>query len=400
MFEYKQTPVDWIKNIPLQWNYKKVREIFEERRTKVSDKDYSALSVSKAGVTPQLETAAKSDNGDNRKLVKVGDFVINSRSDRKGSSGISDYEGSVSLIYTVLRCVTGENLKFLHYLLRSVPFTEEFYRNGKGLVADLWTTNYDKLKNIFLPVPPLDEQEKIVRYLDKKTSDMTKFIDAKKKQVELLKELKRSIISDAVTNGLYNDSSQWQKIKLKYVVDNISKKKNYTGGNYIGMENIESWTGKIIVSDIKDENDVDSVLNSFDNRFILFGKLRPYLAKVAVPNFSGQCSTELLTLLPHGDIHKKFLFYLMISKNFIDLVDSSTYGTKMPRANWNFIGNIKISVPSLWIQKEIADYLDVECAKIENLIEAIQKEISLVEELRKSLISEVVTGKIDVRELI
>ena len=76
---------------------KKVREIFIERRTKVSDKDYAPLSVSKAGIVPQLDTAVRTDNGDNRKLVKVGDFVINSRSDRKGSSGISSYEGSVSL---------------------------------------------------------------------------------------------------------------------------------------------------------------------------------------------------------------------------------------------------------------------------------------------------------------
>jgi len=240
MFEYKTTPADWIKQISAHWNFKLVREIFEERKTKVSDKIYPPLSVSKAGVVPQLETAAKTDNGDNRKLVKIGDFVINSRSDRKGSSGISDYEGSVSLIYTVLKPAANVNKKFLHYLLRSVPFTEEYYRNGKGLVADLWTTNYDKFRNIPLPVPPLDEQEKIVRYLDKKTAQISTFLDAKKKEVSLLDEFKRSIIAETVTKGLHGDSSHWQKIRLKYLVDNISGKKNYLGGNYVGLENIES----------------------------------------------------------------------------------------------------------------------------------------------------------------
>jgi type I restriction enzyme S subunit len=82
--KYKKTKAAWIDSIPFHWESRKVRELFIERKTKVSDKDYAPLSVSKAGIVPQLDTAVKTDNGDNRKLVKVGDFVINSRSDRKG----------------------------------------------------------------------------------------------------------------------------------------------------------------------------------------------------------------------------------------------------------------------------------------------------------------------------
>ena len=114
----------------MHWNCKFVKDIFNERKTKVSDKIYPPLSVSNAGVVPQMEFAAKTDNGDNRKLVKVGDFVIHSCSDRKDSSGIFDYEGSVSLIYVVLQSIANVNKKFLHYLLRSVHFTEEYHRNG------------------------------------------------------------------------------------------------------------------------------------------------------------------------------------------------------------------------------------------------------------------------------
>lgn len=82
--EYKYTDALWLKQIPITWKQRKAREIFIERKTKVSDKDYAPLSVSKAGIVPQLDTAVKTDNGDNRRLVKAGDFVINSRSDRKG----------------------------------------------------------------------------------------------------------------------------------------------------------------------------------------------------------------------------------------------------------------------------------------------------------------------------
>ena len=149
----KQTNIKWIKQIPQHWEMKKIRSLFSERKEKVSDKEWEALSVSKQGITRQLESAVKTDNGDNRKKVCCGDFVVNSRSDRKGSCGFSDYDGSVSLISIVLkpRNIIG---KYYHYLLRSNDYIEEFYRNGRGIVADLWTTRYSEMKNIELPFPP------------------------------------------------------------------------------------------------------------------------------------------------------------------------------------------------------------------------------------------------------
>ena len=196
--KYKKTKAAWIDSIPFHWESRKVREIFMERKTKVSDKDQAPLSVSKAGIVPQLDTAVKTDNGDNRKLVKVGDFVINSRSDRKGSSGVSPLNGSVSLINIVLKPITNENLRYLHYLLKCVPFTEEYYRNGRGLVADLWTTRYTELKNIFLPITPREEQDQIVQFLDWKTSETSHFIHEKKREIRRLQELKISIINGIV----------------------------------------------------------------------------------------------------------------------------------------------------------------------------------------------------------
>ena len=166
----------WFGNIPENWEAVKMRNIFMERSIKVSDKDYPALSVGYMGVVPQLETAAKTDNGDNRKLIRKGDFAINSRSDRKGAGGISRYDGSASLIITVLKPHEDINGNFYHYLLRSHYFSEEFYRNGHGLVADLWTTNWDNMRNIYVPVPPLSEQNQIVRFLDYKVSRIDKLI--------------------------------------------------------------------------------------------------------------------------------------------------------------------------------------------------------------------------------
>ena len=100
---YKDSGVTWLGKVPEHWEINRLARDFEERRIRVSDKDYPALSVSKQGVVPQMESVAKTDDGDNRRLVCKGDIAINSRSDRKGSSGLVDRDGSVSLIITVLR---------------------------------------------------------------------------------------------------------------------------------------------------------------------------------------------------------------------------------------------------------------------------------------------------------
>ncbi len=151
--EYKNSGLEWLGDLPAHWRVKRLGQFFEERREKVSDKDFPALSVTKKGIVPQLENAAKTDAGDNRKLVLTNDFVINSRSDRKGSSGISPHDGSVSLISIVMK-PKGINPGFVHHLLRSYPFQEEFYRYGKGIVADLWSTNSSEMKNILIPDIP------------------------------------------------------------------------------------------------------------------------------------------------------------------------------------------------------------------------------------------------------
>ena len=107
-----------INNTPNYWKLEKLGQLFNERKEKVSDKDYSPLSVAKHGIVPQMANVAKSDDGDNRKKVLIGDFVINSRSDRRGSSGLSIYNGSVSLINIVLEPRHGYP-KFIHHLLKS-----------------------------------------------------------------------------------------------------------------------------------------------------------------------------------------------------------------------------------------------------------------------------------------
>ena len=198
----KDSGVPWIGMIPEHWEVSKINSLFKERREKVSDKVFSPLSVSKQGITPQLETAVKTDNGDNRKKVCKGDFVVNSRSDRKGSCGISPYTGSVSLINIVLQPRADIEGQYFHYLFRSSNYIEEFYRIGRGIVADLWTTRYSEMRNILVPLPPLDEQRAIVAYIDDKCAKVNSLIADIQAEISYLKEYKQRLIADCVTGQI------------------------------------------------------------------------------------------------------------------------------------------------------------------------------------------------------
>lgn len=195
----KDSKTEWIGHIPEHWEIKRIDNAFQERSVKVSDADYPALSVTKNGVVPQLDNVAKTMHNDNRKLVKSGDYVINSRSDRRGSSGLALQDGSVSVINIVLQPKKDFFGKYLHHLFRSYYFIEEFYRNGKGIVDDLMSTKYSLMRTIDFPIPPYKEQIEIASYLDEKTLKIDSIVKAISKKIEMLKEFRKTLINDVVT---------------------------------------------------------------------------------------------------------------------------------------------------------------------------------------------------------
>ena len=198
----KDSGIDWIGQIPEHWEIKRLGSLFQQRTEKVSDKVYMPLSVTKNGIVPQLADAVKTNNGDNRKLVRAGDFVINSRSDRKGSSGLSRLQGSVAVINLVLKPTLVLDDMYTHYLLRCNQFVEEYYRNGRGIVSDLWTTIFSDMKTIWLPVPPKSEQQSIVQYLNELTDNFSQLINSTEKQVSLLQEYRTRLVADVVTGQI------------------------------------------------------------------------------------------------------------------------------------------------------------------------------------------------------
>lgn len=152
--------------------------------------------MTKRGIVPQLDTVAKSEaGGDSRKKVLSGDFVINSRSDRKQSCGVSNYDGSVSLINIVLKPKSSILPKYAHYILKNYAFAEEFFKWGHGIAMDLWTTNYINTKKIMIPVPPIEVQTRISALLEALDS----LIEKREAELEQLKEYASTITYEAIT---------------------------------------------------------------------------------------------------------------------------------------------------------------------------------------------------------
>ena len=407
----------WFDVVPDSWRALKMRGVFSERNTKVSDKDYPALSVGKMGVVPQLDTAVKTDNGDNRKLICKGDFAINSRSDRKGSSGISQYDGSASLIITVLKPHRSLNGRFYHYLLRGHYFAEEFYRNGHGLVSDLWTTKWDEMRNIYIPVPPREEQDQIVRYLDWQVSKINKLIHGYQRQIKLMEERRQTVIDRAVTKGVRQGRqmhsiqanwmgdipADWKMIPSKRLFLESKERKHpddkpATASQKYGIilqeDYMKSENKRIVIA----TQGLDDWKHVEPDNFVI--SLRSFQGGIERSEIFGCVTWHYIVLLPQKYVVPRYFKWLLKSKSYIKALQGTSEfirdGQDLRYSNF-----VKVDLPLIPAseQEEIADYIEQETAKIDRAIPVLEKEIELLKEYRTRLISDVVTGQMDVRNV-
>ena len=407
--EMKDSGADWIGKIPATWDISKIGTLYTQRNEKVSDKDYPPLSVTMKGILPQLATAAKTDDGDNRKLVRVGDFAINSRSDRRGSCGISPYDGSVSLINTILIPRKKMHPGYYDWLFHTTLFADEFYKWGHGIVDDLWTTRWQEMKRILVPVPPYETQSVIAAYLDTQCAKIDEIIAQAKASIEDYKQWKASIIYEAVTKGLDPNvemkesgipcvdeiPKSWTVTrfgKIATVKSNLVNPKDYQSYKQISPENIEKGSGVLLDCGTVEESGVISGNHLFYKGQILYSKIRPTLNKVIIAPFDGLCSADMYPI--DTDHCSRFILYLMLSAYFNEQVALVTGNrVKMPKINQNELSQIMVAIPSGTEEQQIAKYLNSSCSQIDVLIKEKQSLLDDLESYKKSLIYEIVTGK-------
>ena len=422
----KDSGIEWIGEIPEGWRLEQIGQLYTERKQKVSDRDFPPLSVTMKGILPQLSTAAKTDAHDDRKLVKKGDFAINSRSDRRGSCGISPFDGSVSLINTILCPRNQMNPSYYNWLFHTTLFSDEFYRWGHGIVDDLWTTNWQDMKKISVPVPELPEQTAIVAYLDRQCAHIDNIIEKTKASIEEYKKLKQAVITKAVTKGVRGDRpmkdsgiewigeipEEWEILKVRYIgtlQNGISKGSEFFGDGFpfVSYGDIyKNYSLPSEVSGLVQTSDDERNLYSVQKGDIFFTRTSETIEEVGfssvcfktIPNatFAGfvirlrpykvneSVLTEYAKYYFRGEQIRRYLVKEM------NLVTRASLGQGLLNA-------MTVLIPQKQEQQEIAAYLDKKCAEIDAIITKKQQFITEMESYKKSLIFECVTGKREVQ---
>jgi len=413
MRDMKDSGAEWIGKYPVSWNIQTIGSLFKVRNEKVNDTDYPPLSVTKGGIVPQMENVAKSDANDNRKMVLADDFVINSRSDRKQSCGVSPLEGSVSLINTVLYPAKGAPVvpMYLNYLLKNYGFAEEFYRWGHGIVADLWTTRWQEMKSILLPMPSREEQQQIIKILDKKMTDIDKLITNVQNQIEKLKAYKQSVITEVVTKGLdlsvpMKDSgvewigdipAHWDVVKTGRLFKE-NNRKPFGDDTPLSLSQVD---GLIATDDMKESSLKTSTYDNWKRvelGDLVLNRFKAHLGVLFAATLTGIVSFHYGVYEARQPLVSKFYEYLYHADQYRAILGNASNGMVVGLqnlSNLNFYSTYSL-YPPYEEQEEIVSYLDEKCSQINRIISIKQEKIEKLEQYKCSLIYEYVTGKKEV----
>lgn len=414
MREMKDSGIEWVGAIPQDWQLSKIGSLYTQRNEKVSDKDYQPLSVTMQGILPQLATAAKTDDGDNRKLVRVGDFAINSRSDRRGSCGISPLDGSVSLINIILTPRTAMHPGYYNWLFHTTLFADEFYKWGHGIVADLWTTRWQEMKSITVPVPEYAEQERIAAFLDAECAEIDAVLEKTRASIEEYKKLKQAVITQAVTKGIRGDRpmkdsgiewigdipAEWDVIRNAFL---YKEKSRLPEENAVSLS-LSQVDGLIATDDMKERSLKTSTYDGWKQvrtNDLVLNRFKGHLGVLFAANIEGMVSFHYGVYEPLRQFDSKFFEYLYHSDAYKAILGLKSNGMTIGLqnlSNQNFYSVYSLYPPEEE-QQEIIQYLDDKCSSIDALIVQKQEHFTEIENYKKSLIYEYVTGKKEVHPL-
>lgn len=417
---YKDSGVEWIGEIPKEWNTCRLKNLLQERKEKnlPVKTDFILSLTNREGVIPYSE---KGDKGNKAKedltgyfLAYPGDIVLNSMNVVIGSVGLSKYFGAVSPVYYMLRPRNErDDVRFYNYLFQAPILQNELKGLGNGIMEIRMRIPMSKLNDVVLPSVDAESQKRIADYLDIKTAEIDNQISQTQKTIEFLEEYRKSVISEAVTKGLdlnapMKDSgvewigktpNAWDLIKTKYLFAIKKRIVGYEGPdvlsitqNGIKKKDTKSGEGQLAqnYSNYQWVYPGDFAMNHMD---LLTGW-------VDCSKYEGVTSPDYRVFVPVSElVDRRFYTYLFqhcySGKVFYGLGQGvSNLGRwRMPADEFK---NFVLPVPTIVEQKEIANYLDVKTAEIDSLIEKKKQLIEKFQEYRKSLISEAVTGKFKV----
>ena len=399
---------EWYGELPGHWEVQRIKVLFSLRDERNFEplSDVCLLSLYTAiGVKPNKEIERKTGNravtADNYKKVYVNDIVVNIILCWQGAVGVSKWDGVTSPAYDVYKAKSDTvNVDYFNYLFRLPHFSGECYKAGRGIMAMRWRTYSDQFTAITVPLPPRSEQDQIVRYLDWKISQINRLINAKRRQIGLLQEKKRAVVNEAVTRG----GEGWQERKIKHIFS-IKNGATPESGKSEYWDGDIKWITPVDLSKVKTY--VDSSLRTITElgysscATTLLPANSLVLATRAPIGNVRICGDSLCTnqgckgLVPlDRDVNAKFYYYLLSAKE--TQLQALGDGTTFSELSTIKLANVHMLCPSHDEQQAIVTHLDGQCERIDKLISKVNAEITLLHEYRTRLISDVVTGKVDV----
>lgn len=418
--KYKDSGVKWLGEIPSHWEVVKSKYLWKESFAVSDSGREKLLSVSQYdGVTP-TKSDSRSESLKGYKIVSKNDLVINIMLAWMGGLGVSKYEGIVSPAYCIYKLCDSSNPRFLHFLYKTPLYLAEFARRSSGVIPSRWRMYTDDFGQVLSLLPPRKEQDAIVSYLDSVTSKIDEAIAQQQKMIDLLNERKQIIINDAVTKGLdpkakMKDSGidwigqipeQWEVKKLKYCSKTNS---GSTPRVILGKENPSSNIKWVRTTDLNNNIIYDTSeylslveMNSASCPMLpkntvlisMYGGAGSF-GKLGILGMDATINQAICSINCFDFVLPQYMFYYLqaIHPIWMKLAASSR---KDPNLNQEVIKNISVVLPPKKVQHQIVEYIDKQVEKIDQILNNVNDQITLLQERKQIIINDVVTGKVKV----
>lgn len=402
--EYKDSGAQWLGKIPKHWDVIKAKYLWNEVFSFSENGSENLLSVSQYEGVTQAKNESRSESLKGYKKVAKDNLVINIMLAWMGGLGVSEYNGIVSPAYCVYRLKKAANPKFMHYLYKTPMYLAEFARHSTGVIPSRWRMYTDDFGQVLTLIPPIDEQDKIVSYLDKVTSKIDEAIVQQQKMIDLLNERKQIIINNAVTKGLNPDApmkdsgvdwigeipEHWELKQYRHLFHNLDYLRKPITADLRSRNNplYDYYGASGIIDKIDHFNIEDKVLLIAEDGANLLLRNLPLIYK-AEGRFWVNNHAHILK--PIKDDYD-FLAYVMESTDYTLYITGSAQ-PKLSQANLNAV---KLPIPPLYEQLKIVEHIKAKTEGIDFSIYNAKRMLTLLQERKQIIINDVVTRKVKV----
>lgn len=424
MRAFKDSGIEWLGEIPEHWDIKPLKAILNQRNEQNNNLELKTILslVKDIGVIPYEEKGnignKSKDDLQGYKIARINDLVLNKMNAVIGSLGVSAYNGLVSPIYLVFYINNPNYLMGYYSYLFQIKSVQKFLRTfAYGIMEIRESIDYLDFKKMFLPIPPLEEQKRIADFLDSKCAQIDNFCEKKQKLITLLNEKKQSLINECVTKGLdknvnFKDSGveylgeipqHWKLVRLGLILKTSSgttpdsgNDKYYKGGQIVWINSGDLNDGFLKDSKRKitqDALDDYSVLKIFDKDSLIIAMYGATIGKTAILKVNA-CVNQACCVLEKSAWYNTFYLFYLFNRYKKELISMGSGGGQ-PNISQDIIKNLKIPLPPLKEQEQIAQFLDSKISKIDKIIEKTKKQIKLIKEYKNTLINQAVCGRIN-----